>query len=77
MSVHTRPSSWTGAVVLPDEQMLCYDYLFYVCTDVVSVTLYWLAHLKVTNSINSRLNTITLHTRHGMSYRSTSIGHKL
>ncbi|TCD65886.1 hypothetical protein EIP91_002046 [Steccherinum ochraceum] len=29
MEVETLPGPWTGAVLLPDEQMLCYDYLFY------------------------------------------------
>ncbi|PCH33026.1 hypothetical protein WOLCODRAFT_129563 [Wolfiporia cocos MD-104 SS10] len=27
----TRPSEQHGAVIPPDEQMLCYDYLYYVC----------------------------------------------
>ncbi|THH17713.1 hypothetical protein EUX98_g9074 [Antrodiella citrinella] len=34
MDVETLPGPWTGAIALPDEQMVCYDYLFYVCADV-------------------------------------------
>jgi len=30
----TLPGERAGGVSLPDEQVLCYDYLYYVCTDV-------------------------------------------
>ncbi|KAH8101626.1 hypothetical protein BXZ70DRAFT_934190 [Cristinia sonorae] len=34
MTVETAPSPWTSTSTLPDEQMLCFDYLFYICSDV-------------------------------------------
>lgn len=33
--IETLPAPRTGISMLPDEQLLCYDYLYYVCSDVV------------------------------------------
>ena len=33
--VETLPAPLSGAVALPDEQMLCYDYLYYTSADAV------------------------------------------
>jgi len=32
--VETHRSDRMGKIILPDEQVLCYDYLFYLCADV-------------------------------------------
>lgn len=34
-NLETLPAPHTGISTLPDEQLLCYDYLFYVCSDAV------------------------------------------